>query len=239
MYKGEYRETFIKPDIGTEVFAFEGSSHFASVVDRPNRFVVNVNLDGRNISCHLHDPGRLRELIFPGNRVIIRKTKGLKTAFSITAAYDSGEWVLTDTRIHSDIARKFLPEDIIPETRIGNHRIDFRHGNTLIEVKGCTLLNGEIAIFPDAPTRRGLEHLQILREHVRNGGNAAIMVLVFRKNARCFLPNQSMDPEFSEEFNNCIRDGVRTFIPRLLFENNKIFYGGNIEVCDSLLKKDH
>ncbi len=42
------------------------------VVDRPNRFVAVVMLDGKEVRCHVADSGRLKELIYPGNKVMVR-----------------------------------------------------------------------------------------------------------------------------------------------------------------------
>ncbi len=217
-----------KPGEGLIVFSFKEELLEGKVIDRPNRFLVNVLTVDGPLKCHIHDPGRLKELIFPGNRVLYRPTSGVKTSHSITAALDNGQWILTDTRIHSDVASTFLPGDTEREVSVGNHRIDFRHGETLIEVKGCTMLEGKIATFPDAPTKRGREHLELLRAHVRNGHRAIIMVLSFREDAVGFQPNEGTDPAFAEEFRLALRDGVEYFIPRFSFENGSVIYHGNI-----------
>ena len=219
------------PDPGTILFSFTADLSQGTVIDRPNRFLVNVGLEGRTIPCHLHDPGRLRELIFPGNKVLIRKTNGIKTSYSVTASLDNDEWVLTDTRIHSEVASRFLPPNTRKEVAIGNHRMDFQWEGTLIEVKGCTMLVGKTATFPDAPTKRGREHIGILRQHVSGGGHSALFILTFRKSASCFIPNSITDPEFSKEFYKALNEGVEVFIPRLSFENGNILFQGIIEVC--------
>lgn len=219
------------PEIGDTLYSFQAGLVQGTVIDRPNRFLVNVDVDGRKIPCHLHDPGRLRELIFPGNRVLIRRTDGIKTAHSITASLDIDEWILTDTRVHSEVASRFLPGEIKREVPIGNHRIDFQWNRTLIEVKGCTMMRGEAATFPDAPTRRGREHIELLRNHLSLGEESALIILVFRKSARCFIPNGETDPDFSREFYGAIEDGVEVFIPILSFEEGKILFQGSIGVC--------
>ncbi len=219
------------PETGQTLFDFSSNLIQGTVIDRPNRFLVNVEVDGKQIPCHLHDPGRLKELIFPGNKVLIRKTNGIKTAYSVTASYDHGDWILTDTRIHSDIASKFLPLEVKREVKVGNHRIDFQWNSTLIEVKGCTLLREGIATFPDAPTKRGREHVNLLRRNTVTGGSSALMILVFRETADCFMPNSETDPDFSQEFYNALKDGVEVFIPRLSFRNGKIIYHGTIDIC--------
>lgn len=228
------KNSLIKPpEQGSVVYSFPEGFFESIVIDRPNRFLVNVNTKKGPLKCHIHDPGRLKELIFEGNRVLVRPTNGIKTQNSITAALDSGEWILTDTRVHSQVASVFLPEKVEREVTIGNHRLDFRFNNTLIEVKGCTMLKNGIATFPDAPTKRGKEHLQLLRSHSENGGKSLIIILVFRANASSFEPNNVTDPGFSKEFVSAIRGGVEYFIPRFSFENGSVVYRGQIDLSEN------
>ncbi len=219
------------PESGARLYSFATDLLQGTVIDRPNRFLVNVSVEGKNIPCHLHDPGRLLELIFPGNNVLVRRTNGIKTSHSVTASQCNDEWVLTDSRVHSELASQFLPADSRKEVKIGNHRIDFQWEDTLIEVKGCTMMVGETATFPDAPTKRGREHIEILRQHVSGGGRSALFILTFRKSARCFIPNSNTDPEFSKEFYKALNDGVEVFIPKLSFENGNILFQNFIDVC--------
>lgn len=223
------------PGGGTKVYFFQEELLEGEVIDRPNRFVVNIMTDKGQLKCHLHDPGRLKELIFPGNRVLYRPTNGISTKHSVTAALDNGQWILTDTRIHSSVASNFLPDDVEREVSIGDHRIDFRSGDTLIEVKGCTMLEGNVATFPDAPTKRGREHLNLLREHVSKGHDAVIMILVFRKDATSFQPNRETDPAFAEEFRLALSEGVRYFIPKFAFEGGSVVYKGEIKPTENYL----
>jgi sugar fermentation stimulation protein len=196
----EPKDPFSDPEIGATVLELQSKMFEARVVERINRFLVKVSTPGDEILCHLHDPGRLKELIFRGNAVLIRESQGNKTHYSITAASQDGEWVLTDTRFHSSIAKKFLPENALQEVRVGKHRLDFLSGQTYIEVKGCTLMVDHVAMFPDAPTARGVEHLKLLRNLVNSGYGAELIVLVLRTGARCFLPNKETDPGFHSEF---------------------------------------
>lgn len=221
------------PEPGTILYSFDTMMSEGKVIDRPNRFIVNVRTEDGDIISHIHDPGRLKELIYPGNRVILRPTAGIRTAYSVTAAAYGDEMVLTDTRIHSAIAGGFLPANRRSEVKVGRHRIDFMVDDCLIEVKGCTLLDGNVAKFPDAPTVRGKEHMSLLADHVRNGGRAIAMILVLRENAECFVPNTETDPEFSREFSSALGSGVEVFIPRLSFDGIHVTYHGQLGLCDS------
>ncbi len=224
------------PPIGTTVFSFSEPLLQGRVLDRPNRFLVNIESEEGLLKCHLHDPGRLKELIYPGNAVQYRRTNGIKTKHSITAALDGQQWILTDTRIHSAIASLFLHENVQKEVKVGNHRMDFRSGDTLIEVKGCTMLTGATATFPDAPTVRGREHLDLLRNHVESGHSAMVIILTFRKDASRFEPNRYTDPAFADAFRRALKAGVDYFIPKFSFENGKISYHGEIHPTEESIQ---
>ena len=99
---------------GTVVMDMDFPMAEARIIDRPNRFLVVAHNGKEEIRCHLHDPGRLRELIYPGNTVLIRQQAGAKTGYSVTAARAGSQWVITDTRFHHPIARHFLPDGGVP-----------------------------------------------------------------------------------------------------------------------------
>ncbi|ACP39445.1 sugar fermentation stimulation protein [Sulfolobus islandicus M.14.25] len=220
---------------GFSVYEFIEQLYEANVVERINRFLVKVTFNGKEFLAHLHDPGRLKDLIYPGNLVLIRETKGYKTKFSITAAYSNSRFVVLDSRLHNIIASKFLPEAYEKEIKVGNSRIDFKYDNTYLEVKGCTLVENEIAYFPDAPTERGRTHLKELRELMKKGFNAILLILVMRDDAKCFLPNEKTDPKFSIEFWNSIKEGLNVNIKTFKLVGNKIIYVRDIPLCKTNL----
>lgn len=203
----------------------------ATVVERPNRFVVVADLNGKEVKCHLHDPGRLRELIFSGNRIRIREKSGPKTNFSVVCALDHGEWVIIDSRFHPVLARNFLPEDVKAEVGVEGRRIDFMYGNEYIEVKGCTLLENGTAKFPDAPSIRATGHVRLLTRLRNNGFVSSILVLVIREGADCFLPNRETDPEFTDSFKEAVNSGVNLFIMKMHLEGKAIVYDNRISLC--------
>ena len=203
----------------------------ASVIERPNRFVVIADLDGEAVKCHLHDPGRLQELIFPGNSIKIREKKGEKTDYSVVCALDNDEWVIIDSRFHPVLARNFLPEDARSEVGVEGRRIDFRYGDEFIEVKGCTLLENGIAKFPDAPSVRATEHVKLLTRLRGEGHASSILILVIREGARCFLPNRDTDPAFAEALMKSLEEGVNVVMMKMEFDGLAIVYDGQIGVC--------
>jgi len=177
----------------------------ARFLSRPNRFTAIVELsDGSVEKAHVADPGRLRELLFPGNEVLVMPKEGGKFRLRLLAARarESDSWVLIDSRMHNDLAELVLPS--IPflsafklverEIRLPGARVDFRLNSYLLEVKGCTLLRGQVAYFPDAPTARGLKHVRLLKAHGRGG----LLFLVMAE-AELLALNYRTDPAFSKE----------------------------------------
>ncbi|AHC50877.1 XRE family transcriptional regulator [Sulfolobus acidocaldarius SUSAZ] len=206
------------------------------VKERINRFVV-VTKSGK--FCHLHDPGRLKELIYAGNRILIREHKGKKTNYMVVAAYSGTGWVVTDSSIHNKIARNFLPLNVKSEVKVNNSRLDFYYDNTFVEVKGCSLVVNGKALFPDAPTERGKRHLEELIRLKMQGYRSLILILVMRDDATCFSPNWKTDEKFAMAFKRAVEEGVEVTIKLLKLIDNKIWYIKDIELCPDAFNYSH
>jgi len=200
-------------------------------VSRPNRFVGEIKYKGKIESAHIHDPGRLKELLIEGAEVLFTYSRG-KLKFYIKAVYNDDEWVLIDTALHSNIAQKvfeLLPEfskvkEIRREVKLGNSRIDFLLDDVPLEVKGVTLVKEGIALFPDAPTERGARHVREIIEH-----NGIIFFLIFRK-ARCFSPNLEMDPKFSKNLSEARKKGIKILTVQISFDGKTVYYEGKVDL---------
>ncbi len=212
--------------------------HYGKIVRRVNRFVVWV-LAGSDVrACHLHETGRLRELIYPGNEVIYINRKRLKTSCLIMAARDKESWVITNSALQRPIALCMLREmgNVKPEVKFLDSRIDFFvEPDKYVETKGCTLAESGVALFPDAPTERGRKHLEDLIKVVESGRKALIYFLIMRENVRCFYPNYITDPKFSELLFKAIRAGVefRASVFTIRTERKlRIYYVKDVGLCE-------
>jgi sugar fermentation stimulation protein A len=226
----------------------------AVVVSRSNRFLVIADVIGedgdvlRNEKVHLHDPGRLREIIYPGSRIAIRSAKSTKrkTSWDLIAGLVYDEWVLINSSLHRIISEKMIElglviplkdfKGIVPEYRIGSSRIDFKvtmvdGTSTYIEVKGCTLSKGGKALFPDAPTSRGTRHLNELIKLGDGDDNSKVLVLVLAPKPRCFYPNSETDPIFSKTLLKAVKSGVEVIPMALHLEGCKLILDGRIPFC--------
>jgi sugar fermentation stimulation protein A len=185
---------------------------------RLNRFVVEVYREGKKALAHLRDPGRLEELMTPGNRVLMREKTSGKTQFELFAIYHGKIPVVVNSSIHNKLAEEILMGEgfrvVDREVRINGHRIDLlidsEGREVLVEVKGCTLVRNGVALFPDAPTTRGLAHIRLI---MREKG--MILFLVMRGDAQRFSPNYRTHREFALELENAARQGVEIRAARM------------------------
>lgn len=219
-------------------------------VERVNRFLGTVDIgsspEGAVAEVHVRDPGRLEEIVYPGNEVLLRKAdkEDRKTNWDLIAGKVGGDWVFVNSGYHRRISKIVLDRDDIspfsfdsirPEARLGDIRIDFLlekgDDKMWLEVKGCTLAEDGVALFPDAPTVRGTRHVQELREAMGKGDRAGLMVLVFRSDAECFAPKEDTDPEFARAFRRTYREGLEVHPLKFNFEGDTLFYVGEIPVC--------
>ena len=191
----------------------------ATFLSRPNRFVALVLAEGREIVCHIKNTGRLMELLVPGAKVILAKAKhaARKTAYDMVAVYKGDMLVNIDSQAPNEAAFLFLkhyyPDAVVRrEQRWQDSRLDFHvQGSGLslyVEVKGCTLEKDGIALFPDAPTMRGIKHLHALTSCVQRGHRAMVLFVVQMSPVKGFAPYDAMHPAFGEALRAAALAGV-------------------------------
>lgn len=181
-------------------------------LDRPNRFIAHVELDGVTVVCHVKNTGRCRELLVPGVPVFIQRAvaPGRKTAWDLISVRKGGRLINIDSAAPNRVFAEWLktgallpvPELIRPECRHGDSRFDFylEFGGKPVfaEVKGVTLEEDGIVRFPDAPTLRGTKHLRGLADCVREGYGAMAVFLIQMRGVRYLEPNRATDPAFAD-----------------------------------------
>jgi sugar fermentation stimulation protein A len=205
----------------------------AAFVERPNRFLVVADLDGVRVRAASRDPGRLGELLVPGAELRLARSPGKhrKTAFTLTLVRHEGTWVslipdLANGILAAALARRGVrglrASVLRREVSVGRSRFDFllevSARPVLAEVKSATLVVGGRALFPDAPTSRGVRHLLELTAHRRKGGESLVVFLVQRSDCRVLSPNARRDPAFAEALKGAVRSGVRVLCYRCAVE---------------------
>ena len=190
-------------------------------VDRPNRFIANVLINGKLEICHVKNTGRCKELLIKGATVYLHKSNNpnRKTKYDLIAVQKGERLVNMDSQIVNYVALEYLTymfEDITyvkPECKYGNSRFDIyvetATDKIFVEVKGVTLENGSVVRFPDAPTERGVKHLKELQKAVTEGYKAYVMFVVQMDNVQHFEPNKETHPEFAETLKAVSENGVK------------------------------
>ncbi len=189
-------------------------------VDRPNRFIAHVEVNGKIETVHVKNTGRCRELLLPGAEVFLTEpgTSGRKTRYDLIAVRKSNGILFNiDSQAPNKAVKEWLDrqnfDTVIPEYRFGESRIDFymeRNGaRRLMEVKGCTLEIGGIGYFPDAPTERGTKHLIELKNALQHGYQTSIAFVIQMDGVTEVKPNLQTDPVFSSAFSEAKDAGVR------------------------------
>lgn len=223
----------------------------AELVERPNRFLARVKLqqsaiDGRGharevgdvVEAQVPDPGRLRDLLFPGNEVWAAPASGDKrrTAWALLLARSQVPprcLVSVDTQMPMRLVQPLLEAGEIQdlggpgwrirrEVRVGQSRLDFSleagpkarpDQRVLVEVKSAGLVIDGVARFPDAPTTRGLRHVAELTTLARSGPanpatGTALVFVVQREDAREVRPHPEIDPAFAAGLYEADQAGV-------------------------------
>ncbi|ADN51812.1 DNA/RNA nuclease SfsA [Vulcanisaeta distributa] len=198
-------------------------------VRRLNRFLGVGVVNGREELIHIHDPGRLTELLRPGVKFFAYSKSTGKTRFYLAAVDLGDELVLVNSAVHNDVAAWLIAngyvlsgyEVIKREPGFDNGRFDLLlkspgGGHAFVEVKGVTLEENGVAKFPDAPTSRGARHMLELVRAVELGYEAYVLFLIFRSKAKLFMPNAALDPRFAESLKYAINHGVRALAYKLM-----------------------
>lgn len=221
----------------------------AEFVDRPNRFIANVLVDGASCVAHVKNTGRCRELLVPGCTVILSESDNpaRKTKYDLIAVYKVRRnkpplLINMDSQIPNDVAEEWLKSGCLfsksavfkREVTFGKSRFDFyvEDGSrkAFVEVKGVTLENDGVAMFPDAPTERGVKHLNELSEAIEHGYDAYILFIIQMKDIKAFRPNDATHKAFGDALRAARKRGVKILALDCLVTDDTIQADGYIDV---------
>ena len=195
----------------------------AEFLTRPNRFLAHCRLtDNTEAVCHVKNTGRCRELLIPGAEVYLAENADprRKTHYDLVTVRKGDILVNLNSQAPNRVFQHwaaqggFLPEltELRPETRYGDSRFDFAFAagekRGFIEVKGVTLEENGIVLFPDAPTQRGTKHLRELEKCAAGGYGAAVLLVVQMGGVSYFTPNWKTDPAFADALAHARAAGV-------------------------------
>jgi len=183
-------------------------------LERPNRYLARVEIDGEEVKAHVPDPGRLPGLMIPGRRVRIVYNPGpkRKTDYSLVLVRHGSLWVSVYPVFANKLVEKGLNEGKLSclsgyknfnrEVKWGKSRFDFQlnfpGAKAFVEVKSVSLVEKGEGMFPDAPTERGVKHLRELIDLKKEGLRAVVIFVSQRSDARSITSNDEVDPLFGE-----------------------------------------
>ncbi len=198
-----------------------------TLIRRYKRFIADVKLDdGRTVSAHCPNSGRMTECCEPGRPVYLSHhdipSRKLKYTWELISMPTS--IVGVNTQVPNHLVAKSIEKGTVPqlsgydsvqrEVKTGTHsRIDLalkNNGRSMcyVEIKNCTLVKDNVAVFPDAVTTRGKKHLVELQRLVKEGKRCAMFFLIQRMDAKIFKPADHIDPDYGMELRNAISNGV-------------------------------
>ena len=192
-------------------------------INRPNRFIAICEIGGIKEVCHVKNTGRCRELLIPGATVFLEKSENpeRKTKYDLVAVLKGDKLFNIDSQAPNKVFYEWLKNGglfdeaslIKPEYKYKNSRFDFyveyEDKKAFIEVKGVTLEDNGVLLFPDAPTLRGEKHIKELISALDEGYEAYIVFIIQTEEAKYFTPNKKTHPSFAEALKTAEEKGVR------------------------------
>ncbi|MDD6646035.1 MAG: DNA/RNA nuclease SfsA [Oscillospiraceae bacterium] len=191
-------------------------------ISRPNRFIANVEIMGKKEVVHVKNTGRCRELLTEGATVFCEKSNNpnRKTKYDLISVYKGKRLINMDSQAPNKVFYEYLQwgkcyKDLTyikGEYTYGDSRIDFycesEKEKFLIEVKGVTLENEGVVMFPDAPTIRGIKHIDELIKAKEKGYRTAVAFVIQMDNIKYFTPNKATHKDFADALKRAEKAGV-------------------------------
>lgn len=211
---------------------------------RPNRFVAQVVTKRGEEICHVKNTGRCRELLLPDARIWVQRNESprRKTGLDLIAVEKGGRVINMDSQVPNQVAEEWILEGhlfskkvcIRREVRYKSSRFDLflEEGDKkmFLEVKGVTLEEEGVARFPDAPTERGVKHMEELILSKRDGYEAGILFMIQMKGVRWLEPNDRTHPAFKETLCRAKKEGVHVMAVDCLVTPDSITADQEVEV---------
>lgn len=212
-------------------------------LERPNRFIAHVEIDGQVEITHVKNTGRCRELLPKGAEVCCQKSVNptRKTQYDLITVRKGNRLINMDSQAPNKAAMEWLAagglgklENLRAETVHGDSRFDFsfvKDGKTcFLEVKGVTLETDGVCAFPDAPTQRGTKHLHGLSRCAADGFGAYVLFVIQMENVKYLHPNDTTDPDFGAALRQAAQAGVKLLAYDCRVTEDTMEIGKSVEI---------
>ena len=196
-------------------------------LERPNRYLARVEIDGKETLAHVPDPGRLPGLLLENRKIMLicQPSEKRKTDYTLVLVKHGSTWVSVFPAFANSLVSNALIRETLPflngyssfksEVKAGNSRFDFylnfSKKEAYVEVKSVSLVEDGIGKFPDAPTKRGIKHVQELIEFSEKGYRAAVLFISQRQDTQSITCNDTIDPVFGKWLRKAKNKGVELY----------------------------
>lgn len=205
-------------------------------LERPNRFIAYVEILGKKETVHVKNTGRCAELLMPGATVYVQKSDNpeRKTQWDLIAVEKGERMVNMDSQIPNRVVEEWIRNGnlfpdatlIKPETTYGKSRFDLYievgKRRIFMEIKGVTLEDDGVVRFPDAPTERGVKHVEELVAALKDGYEAYLFFVIQMKDVKYFAPNMNTHAAFGDAMRKARVEGVNILAYECQVEKDSI-----------------
>lgn len=205
-------------------------------LERPNRFIAYVEIAGKKETVHVKNTGRCKELLVLGATVYLQKSDNpeRKTQWDLISVEKGRRMINMDSQIPNKVVEEWIRKGhlfpdvtlIRPETTFGKSRFDLYveagERKIFMEIKGVTLEEDGIVRFPDAPTERGVKHVEELCEAVKAGYEAYLFFVIQMEKVQYFAPNMVTHAAFGEAMRRAKEQGVHILAYECKVEKDSI-----------------
>lgn len=216
----------------------------AVFISRPNRFIALAEIEGKREIIHVKNTGRCRELLTEGARVYVQRSDNpnRKTKYDLISVFKGEELVNMDSQAPNKVFGEWVSSGgfinnlslIKPECKYINSRFDFYmeadKRKIFVEIKGVTLEENGIVMFPDAPTERGVKHIRELCECIGDGYESYIFFIIQMNHCSFFTPNRITHPEFADALTEAQKKGVNIRALNCIVKPCELEIDGSVEV---------
>ncbi len=229
------------------LITFPPGAKKAIFIQRKQRFLVEVETDEGTIWIHTNNSGSMLGLLRPGAEVYISPatTPGRRLPYTLELIKIDGFWVGVNTMTPNRLLNRAWENGRLPEAvgydvfrkeaKLENSRLDCvmsgPTGVLWVEAKNVTLVEDEIAAFPDAVTQRGQKHLTLLMSLRSQGIRVACFYLIQRPDGRCFGPADYIDSSYARLFWESVSAGVEVWPYRAIVSPEGIDLGSRLPLA--------
>ena len=213
-------------------------------LERPNRFIAYIEIDGQVETVHVKNTGRCKELLQPDAKVFVQKAANpeRKTQWDLIGVKKGDRMINMDSQIPNKVVEEWIRAGnlfenvtlVKPETTYGKSRFDLyieADGRKIfMEIKGVTLEEDGVVRFPDAPTERGVKHLQELIQAKQDGYEAYVFFVIQMKDVKYFEPNMATHAAFGEALKEASEVGVKVLAYDCEVTKDSIEIGKQVDV---------